>query len=530
MADIHADYKRLNLKIGASIAEVKAAYRTLAKRWHPDQFSDLEQKQQAEEELKKINDAYQKIKAFLAENPSSQTEPNSQPSDRPNSAQPTNHSPSESSSPQTRIYTSGASAAEAFYQTGADLTKAGKYEEAIAHFSSAIKLNPNYAEAYRHRGFVYSLMGLELGAESDLRKAKELGLTRQSRASQPNQRVQPEDEAAATILTPQNSQSETWQCIHPLEPHHDEVTGLRFSANGKSLISASRDGSIKLWNPLKGTLLCTLETGSSAIATIALSANGEILASASNAAELKLWDLKTGTFLKKLAPQSSAIAALTFHPHQPILIVAGENGSIAFWDLRSGKFMKGLSWHKTAVSALKVSPDGRTLAIASGDGSLVLWNLSLNRPMRTLDWHCGGISSIAFTADDSRLVLGCQDHHLRIWDRVGDRLSATFAGHDAAITSVSTGHSRQTVASGSGDRTVRLWNVATEQLLAILDRHENGVTAVDFLEAQRILASGSADGSILIWRKLATEVNPRASSSSEVRLSGGYTGNRFRLE
>jgi DnaJ-class molecular chaperone with C-terminal Zn finger domain len=123
MADIHADYKRLNLKIGASIAEVKAAYRTLAKRWHPDQFSDLEQKQQAEEELKKINDAYQKIKAFLAENPSSQTEPNSQPSDRPNSAQPTNHSPSESSSPQTRIYTSGASAAEAFYQTGADLTK-----------------------------------------------------------------------------------------------------------------------------------------------------------------------------------------------------------------------------------------------------------------------------------------------------------------------------------------------------------------------------------------------------------------------
>jgi COMPASS component SWD3 len=502
MADIRSDYERLNLKIGASIAEVKAAYRTLAKRWHPDQFSDLKQKKQAEEELKKINDAYQKIKAFLAENPSSQAEPNSQPGDRPNSASPTNHSSSESSSPRTRIYPSGASAAEAFYQMGADLTKAGKYEEAIAHFSSAIKLNPDYAEAYQNRGFVYSLMGLELGAESDLRKAKELGLTRQSRASQTSPSAQSEDEAPATILTPQNAQSEIWQCVHPLEPHHDEVTGLLFSANGKSLISASRDGSIKLWNPLKGTSLCTLETGSSAIAQIAISANSEILASASDASELKLWDLKTGTFLKKLAPQLSAIAALAFHPHQPILIGASENGSITFWDLRSGKLVKGLNWQKTAVSALKISPSGRTLAIASGDGSLVLWNLSLNRPMRTLDWHCGGISSIAFTADDSRLVLGCQDHHLRIWDRVGDRLSAAFAGHRAAITSVSVGHSRATVASGSGDRTVRLWGVATEQLLAVLEGHEAAVTAVDFLEAQSILASGSADGSILIWRRL----------------------------
>ncbi|MFQ3618173.1 MAG: tetratricopeptide repeat protein [Cyanobacteriota bacterium] len=502
MADIHSDYERLNLKIGASIAEVKAAYRTLAKCWHPDQFSDPEQKKQAEEELKKINDAYQKIKAFLAENPASQTEPDSHSGDRPNSASPTNHSPSEASSARTKIYTSGASAAEAFYQTGADLTKAGKYEEAIAHFSSAIKLNPNYAEAYRHRGFVYSLMGLELGAESDLRRAKELGLTRHSSPSQQSQNIQPEDEPAATILTPQNAQSEIWQCIHPLEPHHDEVTGLLFSANGKSLISASKDGSIKLWNPLKGTLLCTLETGSSAIATIALSTNGEMLASVSDTPELKIWDLKTGTFLKKLAPQLSAIAALAFHPHQPILIVASENGSITFWDLRSGKLVKGLNWQKTSISALKISPDGRTLAIASGDGSLVLWNLSLNRPMRTLDWHCGGISSMAFTADDSRLVLGCQDHHLRIWDQVGDRLSVILAGHEAAITSVSTGHSRATVASGSGDRTVRLWNVATEQLLALLDGHEAAVTAVDFLEAQSILASGSADGSILIWRRL----------------------------
>ncbi len=500
MAEIQSYYERLDLKVGASEADVKAAYRALAKRWHPDQFRDPQQKKQAEEELKKINEAYQKIKAFLIENPSPQTESGEQSQERENSGPTANHSSSKSSSAQTKIYTSGASAAEALYRTGAELTKDGKYEEAIAHFSSAIKLNPNYAEAYRHRGFVYSLMGLELGAESDLRKAKALGLTSQNRTSRSDRTTQSEPEVVSEILTPENSKRQIWQWVHPLEPHHDEVTGLLFSPNGKSLISASKDGSIQLWNPLKGTLLVTLETQSAAIASLALSANGEILASANAMPEVKLWHLRTGALLKTLRPNAEAIADITFHPHQPILIVASKDGSITFWDLRSGKLVKGLSWQKTSVSALEISPDGRTLAIASGNGSLVLWNLSLNRPMRTLDWPGGGISAMTFTADDSRLMLGCQDRTLRIWDRVGDRLVATLAGHEAAVTSISSGHSRNAVASG-GDRTVRLWNVETKQLLAVLDGHEAAVTAVDFLEPQRILASGSADGSILIWRR-----------------------------
>lgn len=58
-------YETLGLQPGASLEEVKRAYRTLAKSWHPDRFThDPALKQQAEEKLKAINHAYH----FLRDN------------------------------------------------------------------------------------------------------------------------------------------------------------------------------------------------------------------------------------------------------------------------------------------------------------------------------------------------------------------------------------------------------------------------------------------------------------------------------
>ena len=58
-------YKILKLKPGASLGEVKQAYRDLAKVWHPDCFPDAPHlKQKAEEEIKKINEAYQQLKSY----------------------------------------------------------------------------------------------------------------------------------------------------------------------------------------------------------------------------------------------------------------------------------------------------------------------------------------------------------------------------------------------------------------------------------------------------------------------------------
>ncbi|MCT7957108.1 J domain-containing protein [Laspinema palackyanum] len=55
-------YKILGLNSNASLKEVKQAYRTLLKKWHPDLFYENPEKQQkAQEVIQKMNEIYKEI-------------------------------------------------------------------------------------------------------------------------------------------------------------------------------------------------------------------------------------------------------------------------------------------------------------------------------------------------------------------------------------------------------------------------------------------------------------------------------------
>jgi tetratricopeptide (TPR) repeat protein len=148
--DIYHAYEILGLKPGASQIEVKQAYRKLVKIWHPDRFFDQQEKQKAEERIKEINEAYNQLKY-------------SQPITA-NESSPGNY---------TEIHIHRFDA-EAFYELGRENFSKKMYQEAIANFTHAIRLNPKYIKAYKYRGLICSELGYEYRATADLNKAAQL--------------------------------------------------------------------------------------------------------------------------------------------------------------------------------------------------------------------------------------------------------------------------------------------------------------------------------------------------------------------
>lgn len=66
--EIRHSYRALELEPGASLEQVKQAWRELVKVWHPDRFlNDAKMQRKAQERLKDINRAYEILSRFLTE-------------------------------------------------------------------------------------------------------------------------------------------------------------------------------------------------------------------------------------------------------------------------------------------------------------------------------------------------------------------------------------------------------------------------------------------------------------------------------
>jgi WD40 repeat protein len=84
------------------------------------------------------------------------------------------------------------------------------------------------------------------------------------------------------------------QLVDPviLSGHGDAITALELSPDGARLVSASLDGSLRIWDPLLGQNLLELEGSGAALVSAAFSGDGSRLASLAKDGELRLFETR----------------------------------------------------------------------------------------------------------------------------------------------------------------------------------------------------------------------------------------------
>lgn len=498
MPDLNDYYKILGIKAGASQAEVKQAYRELAKLWHPDRFSnDPTLQQQAEEKLKAINEAYQYLKDY-------QPPP---PIDR--------HDEARQSSP-TRVSTK-LTGAEKCYERAAEYGRAGQYKEALEELSVAIRLNPNYMEAYRYRGFVHSMLGFELGAEADLRKARDLEWEQAYAARKAKQHAEEAARrAAAQPQTARSSRSSShspnrpqpslhWTCLQTLADHRAGVTAIALSGDGRLLVSGSRDRTIKLWNLRTGKALYTLSGHAAPVTAIAFSADGSLLISSSEDRTLRFWHVKTGTLLRTLTGYE-VFTTLALSADRQLLVGCGQNGRVHFWRLNTDPIAYGIYDQETLMVSVALSRDGQQVITGSSQHLIAMHQGRTGELLRTWAAHFTVVTAIALNPVNPSFAAGGEDGTLQCWaDQTAqsERSSHLLMGHQGAITALTFTPNGHYLISGSRDRTLRIWNSYTWELLSTLTGHTQAITSVASTSNGQLIASGSLDHTIKLWSQEA---------------------------
>jgi len=141
MSDNRREYHQiLNVSANATIAEIKTAFRRLARQYHPDLNPD---NTQAQAQFREICEAYEMLLAQVQANQS----------DRAPSPPPRHRD------------------AYDYYIKGVQQGLRNAYSQAIASYTQALELRPQWVEAYLRRGEIYYRMGNDRAVLADCNQA-----------------------------------------------------------------------------------------------------------------------------------------------------------------------------------------------------------------------------------------------------------------------------------------------------------------------------------------------------------------------
>jgi WD40 repeat protein len=112
-----------------------------------------------------------------------------------------------------------------------------------------------------------------------------------------------------------------------LSAHKGEVLAVMFSRDSRWLASASKDKTVRIWDPARQRVVRTLKGHRDHVLSIAFSPDGKLLASGSKDKTIKLWNAESGAEIRTLGFLQSGMR-LEPSPHFPR---GGSLGALGVW-------------------------------------------------------------------------------------------------------------------------------------------------------------------------------------------------------
>jgi WD40 repeat protein len=200
-----------------------------------------------------------------------------------------------------------------------------------------------------------------------------------------------------------------------------ESFAVTFSPDGSYLVTAGK--TVRVWDAQTGALVCPLGAHDRPIHGLVFSPEGLHLASASREGTVKLWD---GTRLKETQEARLTIRTrahqvefnMAFSPDGRRLVAGGEDHTVKIWDVQTGRELLTILGHSGDVWAAAFSPDcgGRWVASAGEDSTVKVWDSHAGTLVRSFRGHTGLVTSIAFSPDGRLLLSGSRDQTVKAWD------------------------------------------------------------------------------------------------------------------
>lgn len=282
--------------------------------------------------------------------------------------------------------------------------------------------------------------------------------------------------------------------------HDASVTACDFDSTGKRILTASDDGTARVWDAETGKAISPPLEHGTAIKYAVLTPNGKYAVTAGMDGALKCWDVALGSvsFSASLSVQFTGIA-LTQDGSK--VAVCGAAGRVRIWELPSGKDVSRMTSAFTErTTGLAFSPDGVNYVVGSADGTARVFNTATSEPITTNLRHSLAINSVAFAPNGKHVATASMDGTAMIWDiaTAGPALAAPLR-HGDEVTYVAFSPNGKLIVTASKDRTAQAWDAESGRAIGRPAVHASGINSVSFSPDGLWYVTASEDNSTRVW-------------------------------
>lgn len=312
--------------------------------------------------------------------------------------------------------------------------------------------------------------------------------------------------------------------------HEDWINSVGFSADGKHIITSSRDKIVRVF-ALSGALEKELKGHNSNVWSAAYKPDNQTIVTVGDDHTIRTWSIG-----KRFESYDKAknVSFAGFSPNGLKIMVVQDSTAQA-WNL-TGDVAATFTGHHANITTSRFSPDGTRVLTACKDGTAALWKAdgtsemvfnehknTVNDAIFTCDGKCVitvsddstaivhdlqtaavkvirgkfGVTAVCPSPEPNVFATGNSNGDVSVCD-VSGKVLRTFHAHDARVNSVAFSPDGKYIVSSSSDETAVLWDNVGQRLHTFRG-YENKVNSAVFSPDGKYIATTSDDGFASLW-------------------------------